>query len=89
MTGETAKSERMTQQVLVNIDVDDLAKAIAFYQGAFDLTIGRRLGAFGVELIGAGLEPCPTAQAQAHEWLKIGTPTADRGFFSCRHVGFA
>ena len=43
----------MTQEVLVNIDVDDLAKAIAFYQGAFDLTIGRRLGAFGVELIGA------------------------------------
>jgi predicted enzyme related to lactoylglutathione lyase len=43
----------VTQQVLVNIDVDDLAKAIAFYQGAFDLTIGRRPGAFGVELIGA------------------------------------
>ena len=30
-------------QVLANVDVDDLEKAIAFYTGALDLRLGRRL----------------------------------------------
>ena len=38
--------------LLVNIDVDDLAKAEAFYTRAFALKVGRRLGAEVVELIG-------------------------------------
>ena len=38
--------------LLVNIDVDDLPKAIAFYSDAFGLTVGRRFGAMGVELLG-------------------------------------
>lgn len=37
---------------LVNIDVDDLASAEAFYTAAFGLTPGRRFGAHGVELLG-------------------------------------
>ncbi|MDT3678542.1 MAG: VOC family protein [Burkholderiaceae bacterium] len=40
-------------ELLVNIDVDDLQRAIAFYTGAFDLRIGRRLGTDAVELLGA------------------------------------
>ncbi|GLQ46501.1 glyoxalase [Dyella lipolytica] len=40
-------------QLLVNIDVNDLASAISFYCGAFDLTVGRHFGADGVELLGA------------------------------------
>ena len=40
-------------QLLANIDVDDLKKAIAFYQSAFGLTIGRRFGTSGVELLGS------------------------------------
>ena len=40
-------------QLLVNIDVDDLARAISFYCGAFDLAVGRRFGVDGVELLGA------------------------------------
>jgi predicted enzyme related to lactoylglutathione lyase len=40
-------------QLLVNIDVNDLARAVDFYCGAFDLTVGRRFGADGVELLGA------------------------------------
>jgi predicted enzyme related to lactoylglutathione lyase len=40
-------------QLLVNIDVDDLASAISFYCSAFDLTVGRRFGVDGVELLGA------------------------------------
>ncbi|MRG96271.1 VOC family protein [Polyangium spumosum] len=39
--------------LLVNIDVDDLDRAIRFYTGAFDLRIGRRFGGAGVELLGA------------------------------------
>lgn len=40
-------------ELLVNIDVADLDTAIRFYGEAFGLTVGRRFGAFGVELLGA------------------------------------
>lgn len=40
-------------QLLVNIDVDDLASAVSFYCSAFDLAVGRRFGVDGVELLGA------------------------------------
>jgi predicted enzyme related to lactoylglutathione lyase len=39
--------------LLVNIDVDDLAKAVAFYQRAFGLTVARRFADSGVELAGS------------------------------------
>ena len=39
--------------LLVNIDVDDMAKAIAFYQQATGMRIGRRFGSLGVEMLGA------------------------------------
>jgi predicted enzyme related to lactoylglutathione lyase len=39
-------------QLLVNIDVDDLARAIEFYVRAFELRVGRSFGAAGVELLG-------------------------------------
>jgi predicted enzyme related to lactoylglutathione lyase len=39
--------------LLVNIDVEDLKKAVDFYTSAFELREGRRLGKFAVELIGA------------------------------------
>ncbi len=40
-------------ELLVNIDVDDLDKAVAFYGDAFGQRVGRRFGAFAVELLGA------------------------------------
>jgi predicted enzyme related to lactoylglutathione lyase len=40
-------------ELLVNIDVDDLAKAIAFYQEAAGLRAGRRFGSLGLEMLGA------------------------------------
>lgn len=43
----------MTASLLINIDVDDLAKATQFYCKAFDLRIGRRFGSDAVELLGA------------------------------------
>ena len=39
--------------VLINIDVDDLEKAVRFYAHAFGLKAGRRLDSFGVEMIGS------------------------------------
>lgn len=38
--------------LLVNIDVDNLEHAVRFYTSAFDLQVGRRFGADGVELLG-------------------------------------
>ena len=38
--------------LMVNIDVDDLEKGVAFYQAAFGLTVGRRFGGDMVELLG-------------------------------------
>lgn len=39
--------------MLVNIDVDDLPKAVAFYQQAIGLRPGRRFGTLGAEMLGA------------------------------------
>ena len=39
--------------LLVNVDVDDLASAIRFYESAFGLRIGRRFGDGGVEMLGS------------------------------------
>lgn len=37
---------------LVNIDVDDLEKAVEFYSSVFALRVGRRFGASAVEMLG-------------------------------------
>ena len=39
--------------LLANVDVDDLGHGIDFYCRAFGLSVGRRLGKAGVELLGA------------------------------------
>jgi predicted enzyme related to lactoylglutathione lyase len=38
---------------LVNLDVDDLENGIRFYGSAFGLSVGRRFGRFGVEMLGS------------------------------------
>lgn len=43
----------MSVRLLVNIDVDDLPRAIAFYTQALGLVTGRRFGDGGIELLGA------------------------------------
>ena len=40
-------------QFLVNIDVDDLDRAVRFYSAAFGLKVGRRFGEDTVEMLGA------------------------------------
>jgi predicted enzyme related to lactoylglutathione lyase len=39
--------------LLINIDVPDIERAIAFYTSAFDLSLSRRFGSDYVELLGA------------------------------------
>jgi predicted enzyme related to lactoylglutathione lyase len=43
----------LSLQLLANIDVDDLTRAVEFYCSVLDLKVGRRFGQSGVELIGA------------------------------------
>jgi catechol 2,3-dioxygenase-like lactoylglutathione lyase family enzyme len=58
--------------LLVNLDVDDLEKAIRFYSSAFALKVGRRFGAVGVEMLGS--------TAPIYLLVKsAGTPAADTG----------
>jgi predicted enzyme related to lactoylglutathione lyase len=45
----------MAPGILINIDVDDLPRAVAFYCALLDLKVGRRFGDGGVQLIGAAV----------------------------------
>jgi predicted enzyme related to lactoylglutathione lyase len=40
-------------RILINLDVDDIERAVAFYTQAFELRLGRRFDAGFVELLGA------------------------------------
>jgi predicted enzyme related to lactoylglutathione lyase len=42
-------------QLLVNLDVDDLDKAVRFYENGLQLKVGRRFGAGGVEMLGTSV----------------------------------
>jgi predicted enzyme related to lactoylglutathione lyase len=42
-----------TVDLLINIDVDDLAKATLFYEQAAGLSVGRTFGNLGAEMLGA------------------------------------
>jgi lactoylglutathione lyase len=53
LSARGASESSSLQDVLVNIDVDDLSRAIRFYSEAFGLRVGRRFGEVAVELLGA------------------------------------
>jgi hypothetical protein len=40
-------------KLLVNVDVDDLEKAVGFYSAALGSKVGRRFGVNGAEMLGA------------------------------------
>ncbi len=40
-------------RLIVNVDVDDLEKAVRFYTSALGLRVGRRFSGGGIELVGA------------------------------------
>jgi predicted enzyme related to lactoylglutathione lyase len=71
-------------RILVNIDVDDLERAVAFYSAAFDLTPARRFGDAVTEMVGAeaavyllrkspGTAPFPGG-AEARSYARHWTP---------------
>lgn len=71
-------------QFLVNIDVDDLDRALSFYTAAFGLRPARRFGADAVELTGAaaplyllrkpaGSAPC-AGNVPARDYARHWTP---------------
>jgi len=70
---------------LVNLDVDDLERAVDFYSAVFGLRVGRRLGSFAVELLGgpapiylllkeAGTPVSPTENTQLRSYERHWTP---------------
>ncbi|WP_119421801.1 VOC family protein [Desertibaculum subflavum] len=65
----------MGASLLVNIDVDDLAKAEAFYVKAFGLKPTRRFGDGGVELMGGGAPIYLLVKAAGSRALKLGQQT--------------
>jgi predicted enzyme related to lactoylglutathione lyase len=70
--------------LLVNIDVDDLEKAIAFYCEAFGLRLGRRFGSGAIELLGSSApiyllvkpagSPASPATEQRRDYFRHWTP---------------
>jgi predicted enzyme related to lactoylglutathione lyase len=71
-------------ELLINLDVPDLERAIAFYTRAFELRLGRRLGNDFAELLGAptpiylllqpqGSAPFPGGSA-ARDYARHWTP---------------
>ena len=71
-------------EVLINVDVDDLVRAVRFYTAAFGLKVSRRFGSEGVELSGgsapiyllakqAGTAPSPAA-TQRRTYERHWTP---------------
>lgn len=71
----TERSRYTRMELLVNIDIDDLDKGIAFYEAAFGLEVGRRFGSFGVEMIGG---PVPVFLLVKSPGTKASEATAGR-----------
>jgi catechol 2,3-dioxygenase-like lactoylglutathione lyase family enzyme len=62
--------------LLVNIDVPDLAQAVDFYTGAFGLTVTRRFGEDGAELGGWPAKVCLLEKAAG----SLGAGDQARGY---------
>jgi catechol 2,3-dioxygenase-like lactoylglutathione lyase family enzyme len=73
-------------RVLLNLDVDDIERAVAFYTQGLDLSVGRRFDSGFVELLGAEAPiylllkaagtapfegPPPTARSYARHWTPL------------------
>lgn len=71
----------MTATALINIDVDDLERAVTFYTSAFGLRVGRKLGPSVVELLGAGAPIYLLEKAAG----SVASPTTDDRRRYARH----
>ena len=75
-------------EVLVNLDVDDLAKAERFYTSAFGLRVGRRFGAEGVELLGAPVPIYLLPKAPGTPATAAGNPRSYARHWTPMHFDF-
>lgn len=78
----------MSAQLLVNIDVDDLDRAVSFYTETLGLRAGRRFGTGGVELLGGNAPIYLLAKAKGSE----GAPGTKRSYarhWTPVHLDFA
>jgi catechol 2,3-dioxygenase-like lactoylglutathione lyase family enzyme len=80
-----ASGELGKMRLLINIDVDDLDAGVRFYTSALGLTVARRFGEAGVELLGAqapiyllkkppGTDPFEGAAPGARDYGRHWTP---------------
>jgi lactoylglutathione lyase len=68
----------MAVDLLINIDVDDVERGVAFYVDAFGLRVGRRLGGAAIELVGG---PAPIyLLPKAGGTLPFATATVPREY---------
>jgi predicted enzyme related to lactoylglutathione lyase len=67
--------------LLVNLDVDNLDNAIAFYSTVFELRVGRRFGAGTVEMLGSSAPIYLLAKAAG---TPVSSATTGRRFYE-RH----
>ena len=58
----------MTPAILINIDVDDLDRAVAFYASLLELKVGRSFGASGIELMGGSADLTPSNGTAVKSW---------------------
>jgi len=63
--------------VIINIDVDDLAKAVAFYERALGLRAGRRLGETAIEMIGGTSQIWLLLKARGTRLTDLSTSVRD------------
>src|SRR6202011_5718657 len=71
-------------ELLVNLDVDNLEMAIAFYSTVFDLKVGRRFGAGAAEMLGSSAPiyllakaagtPVSSTTTEGRSYGRHGTP---------------
>jgi hypothetical protein len=71
---------------LVHLDVDDIEKAIRICSSAFGLKVGRRLGAFGVEMRG-GSTPIYLLVNHLGRWPQLQPPSVEiTSGIGCRSI---
>ncbi len=75
--------------LLVNIDVDDIEKAVAFYRDGLGLTVGRRFGADFVEMLGSSSPIYLLAKPAGSAAFKGGAARDYRRHWTPVHLDFA
>lgn len=85
MAQALGNTRKKPMNLLVNVDVDDLEKAIHFYSAAFGLHVGRRFTGIGVEMLGTSAPiyllvkeagtPASVTTSQLRSYERHWTPT--------------